>query len=232
MKNISSQYELLFEKLHQQKERYSEKNLAIFTPAKGTKYQHKLMIVGRAVNGWIIKMDKNKRDDLGRLNTEVIKTLPNSNLNWVNDMWGKTVNKYSTKKSAFWRVAKAIAANLTPSEKQDVVNTIVWSNLYKAAKWEGGNPSTRLMNVQYDKCLELLKLEIELYQPERIVFLTGYNWANHFLTDMGTTRIPLKKYDLVEYTGDYKGVRIIVGQHPQGKPEQKHVKEILSAFEQ
>ena len=117
MNKISSQYDLLFETLHQQKDGYKEKQLAIFTPSKGTKYQHKLMIVGRAVNGWIIKMDKNNKDEIIRLSGEVIKTLPNSNLNWVNDLSGKTAHPYNTKKSAFWRVAKAIAANVTPTEK-------------------------------------------------------------------------------------------------------------------
>ena len=54
------------------------------------------------------------------------------------------------------------------AEKKNWSSYLVWSDLYKVASPEGGNPSTKLCNAQLDKCGRLLlKEEIAYYKPKR-----------------------------------------------------------------
>lgn len=231
MKELVQQYSTLLDQLYNQRNEYREEELAVFAPVKGTHYNNELMVVGRAVNSWNKAMDKNKKSDIAKLNKFVQNELSNANLNWVEEWWlGKPGKDYKTSSSAFWRVIKAMATNINGDQK-DIFNTIVWSNLYKVSNWDGGNPTSKLMNLQFDYCLEILKLELEIFKPKRVVFLTSYDWANEFLTPIGVNQIKTrKKFEFVDYIGEYNGIKMVVSQHPQGKPEEPHVNEILKAF--
>lgn len=220
---ILYQYKLLLEKLQCDKRKYLEKDLCIFNFAKGAKYKNTLLIVGRAVNGW----NKYNKHDLLDILQEIENNIETDDLQWVIDSWGINDGKYNTKKSAFWRVAKKLAIGLL-GEKEDVINYVAWTNLYKVSNAEGGNPSGPLMNVQFEICKLVLMLEIELLKPKVIIFLTSLGWAQWFLDNAEIKKLPIDPdWEFVEFVGKLNNTLMIVGQHPQGKPEKPHCDEIL-----
>jgi hypothetical protein len=221
-------YKNLVDKIYLDKNSYKEEELTLFTSGIGKEYDKTLMIIGRAVNGWRIYL--NKIDDQYKTSSleSVKKRFGTDDLQWVIDCWGNNEESYNTRKSAFWRLSKRLSDELI--ENNDlVINKIVWSNLYKISKDSGGNPSGPLKKVQFEECKKILKLEIELFKPKIAIFLTSYNWSKWFLDDSDYKKIDIKTPNtFVEYIGKIGNTLIIVGQHPQGKPEKKQSDEILS----
>ena len=131
-------------------------------------------------------------------------------MRWVDLGWGAK-DRYNTKKSAFWRVVR-------DSSKQlgiDDTSKICWTNLYKVSPHSSGNPSTRLAAAQFDHCLQMLRIEIEDWKPQRLLFLTGYSWAKPFLDGLGLNPEIKDSIGLVEAAGSASdGTRIIVAPHP------------------
>ncbi len=177
-------------------------------------------------------MDKANNQYRDSAKTEVKKRLVEDNLQWVIDRWGNNQededgNNYNTNKSAFWRLTKKLADELIEN-CDHVINEIVWSNLYKISKAEAGNPSGRLMDIQFELCRDILKYEFELFKPNYIIFLTGWNWANRFLSDVINIYNNTNEGEYVEFVGKINASLIIVAQHPQGKPEHPHFEEIIN----
>lgn len=228
MDNLKQLYADLINNLAQRRDNYLEDALTIFSASAGTAYDGKIMVVGRAVNGWNHYLDPSSAESVQKCILSVQNALETENLNWVKTHWG-TGEKYNTKKSAFWRIAKAISAAVNP-DIEFQTDSIVWTNLYKAAKHKAakqgdGNPSGRLMNTEYELCKQILDAEIDFYKPAYIVFLTGLGWAKHFLTT--ATKVDSNpSWDYVEQVGIYRERKYIVGQHPQGKNETLHLGEI------
>lgn len=220
-------YQKLLEKIYVDKELYGEDELTLWSSCVGKDYNNKLMVVGRAGNGGIIYLDKNKSEYKDQAFV-LFKEQFYNGLQWVIDRWGVNDGKYNTKKSAFWRLSRRLSEELI--EKNDfVINKIVYSNLYKISNYEGGNPSNKLMDVQLDICRKILLKEMELYKPEIVVFFTGLGMAQWFLQD-SKNKITNINYTYVEFVGQLNNTIIIVAQHPQGKSEQELFEEILSAI--
>jgi hypothetical protein len=98
---------------------------------------------------------------------------------------------------------------------------------------DGGNPSGRLMSLQLELCIDILRLEVELSGAQSVVFLTGYGWAKPFLEHLGVTnQLDSAGLHFVEFASRKQGVTYVVGQHPQGKPEEAHCDEIINALDQ
>jgi hypothetical protein len=78
-----------------------------------------------------------------------------------------------------------------------------------------------------------LKAEIEEFQPKCIVFLTGINWFDGFLSE----NITLKTASGTKWV-DASGVlnlnglasKVVIAKHPQGKPESELLNEIIEAL--
>ncbi len=224
MDNLKGLYVDLISELAQKRDSYLETKLTVFSASAGTGYNGKIMVVGRAVNGWNHYLDPNSEASVKNCISSVQNALVTENLNWVKAHWGSR-DKYNTRKSAFWRLAKAISATAKPNSEFHT-DAIVWTNLYKAAKEEGGNPSRRLMNTQFQFCKQILDAEIDYYKPAYVVFLTGLSWAKPFLTT--ATQIDSNPaWDYVEQVGVYQSCKYVVGQHPQGKNEELHLDEIV-----
>jgi hypothetical protein len=225
-------YRELIDELYINRGSYGEEKLALFLASVGKDYKNDLMIVGRAVNGWWIKINKYNDQDKDSALKCIKEGFSNDGLEWILERWGN-VNKdeeyntfYNTKTSPFWRMAMRLSHELI--ENNDLaLNKIVWTNLYKVAKEERGNPSEQLMDVQFEKCREILNSEIKLFSPKIIIFLTGLNWAEDFLQGINNIMVnPENKY--VKYVGKLNNSLIIVGKHPQGKPEEPHFNEIMN----
>lgn len=227
MTSIAEAYRRLIEECHTSRDRYSESYLCVFSMGVGRKYNGKLLVVGRATNGWGNGFSKDDLEDCRHLSDTIIPIIGSENLDWVTQQWGAT-DKYNTRKSQFWRVSRMLARRIA-SNSEDCIDHICWSNLYKVAP-DGGNPSSRLMTVQFERCAEVLRSEIESSKAENVVFLTGYGWARPFLDRLNVTNQKSADSNFVEFASSTEGVNYVVGQHPQGKPEQPHCDEIVNAL--
>ena len=113
---------------------------------------------------------------------------------------------------------------------------LVWSNLYKIAPEEGGNPGKTLCRIQLGGCRELFNLELATYRPSRLLFLTGIEWASPFLSDFDVAPADVAGISYVEGFGmltivpGKEAIRYVVAAHPQGKPGDPWVAEVCSAF--
>ena len=207
-----------------------------FFARKGDAYDGKLMIVGRAVNGFTIpaKPESLRDETVARafaseLNQEIID-LDCCPLTWVRDGWGATEG-YNTKKSAFWRVARRtlIDLDIASETMPNWASHLVWSNLYKVAP-DGGNPSQRVCAAQELGCIDLLREEIRIYQPKRLLFMTGL-WATPFLKALNWKQAEDRGTETnVHLVGALGDSRVVVATHPMGKAEKPWIHEVVEAF--
>ena len=231
--------------------RGERRKLSGFMAMAGSLYAGDLMVVGRACNGW------GAEDEMGFMPEELAsdaaaeryshKVLDSVNrgsgdekcpMRWVTDKWGNTTVGYNTKTSAFWRVIRCVVERLgiADIERASWPSHLVWSNLYKIAPCQGGNPNDSLCDIQFPGCRELFTLELTTYTPSRLLLLTGTAWARDFLNDFGESLQDANGFSYVERCGTlaigskYHPVRYIVAAHPEGKREDQWVEEVCSAF--
>ena len=222
MEELKNLYSRLLNTINLNVDTFIENKISIFNFAKGDNYDNQILIVGRSVNGWynIHKHEVLLKQD------EILNSIGNDDLNWTIDQWGDTEN-YNTKKSPFWRLNKKIV-DFYFGEDENNFNKIGWTNLYKVSKAEGNNPSVRLCNLQLEIAKEILKEEVRILQPKYIIFNTNFNWAYPFLKDdinIEIKKLPENYY--VEAIGSFYESKIIIGQHPQRKPEKEQLDEII-----
>lgn len=223
--------------------RRQRRELSGFLAMQGCGYSGGLMVVGRATNGWDTCAYPDQLEDpafRGEFALEVQKSVEGNGrcpMAWVTEQWGAT-DCYNTKKSAFWRVIKQVIQRLMADANcKDWSSRLVWSNLYKVSPGEGGNPGTTLRNVQLCGCKELFQFELETYRPERLLLLTGWDWAKPFLCELSVDGESNKEFEDVKHVGgltltDGFKVRVVVARHPQGlRPEKCWVEEVLKAFD-
>ena len=192
----------------------------IFNALKGRRYEinRELMVIGRATNGWNVWFNRKK---LGAKIEDVIdKTISelNKRLDLTADIqtWKKKGNKsYPIEGSQFWRVALRVTETVIGTNK-DRTDYIVYSNLYKVAR-DAKNPSPKLIEVSQLDCINILQTEIEIFQPKRILILTGYDWAEPFLSKMGAIGIANPSAKEVQFIGKLDKSEVVVAVHPQGK---------------
>ena len=196
----------------------------------GESYQQGgIMFMGRAVNDWKAQGDRN---------TEGMFTEGSSNQIFMCDdqvKWVET-ERYD-KKSAFWRVVKSIA-QMFSNDEQGWFKHIVWSNLYKVSPTGGGNPSRTLRKNQFEICLEIFKVELEIFKPKFVVMLNGEDWYIRFIEclngDKELELIKSKSWNNDKFMVKvYKiGDTYFIGSvHPQCKPEAEHVEVIMEMIE-
>ncbi len=146
------------------------------------------MVVGRAVNGWGGGFEMSAlATEESRSGLSGAPTWNGCPLGWVTESWGindKKRKKYNPARSAFWRVIRAVAADLE-IDGPKWSSRLAWSNLYKVSPAHGGNPSGRLCRAQRAACIELLWGEIETLAPRRILVLTGWNWFGEMADGLG-----------------------------------------------
>lgn len=236
MKQGRSEYQHLIQKLYTHKSDYPETSMCIFNAKRGTKYANKLMVIGRSVNDWgdktknIIKHSDTQKDEFIDSVLDYLETETN---NLKELMIVPKGEKYNPNSSAFTRLKRSLAASLIPCQKSEANCNIVWSNLYKASPTIGGNPSEKLKRLQFENCVNILKMELDHHQPETVIFLTSYKkqwWAKPFLDRLQVVNLLTQPIGFVEFAGVYKNMKFVVGQHPQGKNEQIHLKNILEAL--
>ena len=222
--------------------RYDRVGLTACGTAVGSRWAGELLICGRAVNGWEkepwfaqqAKKTVVRRDITARALTGwVADPCP---MRWVTDLWHHQT-EYNTARSAFWRVVRAVTTELRIASATEELwsSHLAWTNLYRVAPHQGGNPNGDLQSLQRDATTNLLRTELEQLQPRRLLFLTGASWATPILENLSAVNLTATGSDLVQMVGSIKESseqrgKVVVAAHPQGKPEAQMVREILSAF--
>jgi len=194
-----------------------------FWPRVGHAYARRLLVIGRAVNGWI---DQVTVDELGRpggperfaaVMRSTAERPDGCAMVWVTDAWGRP-GGYSTARSAFWRMTRRVLAHVDPESVDDALwsGRLAWSNLMKVAPWAGGNPGGATLAVQRELGPGLLAREIEAFRPEVVLVLTGRWWFEPFAIGLG---LDVDWRDgLLEGVADDGARRWLIAPHPQGKP--------------
>lgn len=77
-----------------------------------------------------------------------------------------TARRYAhNRATGFWRMLQAL--------KEDTRGTVIWSNVTKIGT-RRGNPPPALVEVEADLAIATLRAEVEDYDPQLIIFVTGY----------------------------------------------------------
>jgi len=219
--------------------------ITAFMAMIGNRYQGELMVIGRAVNGWIEGCKPQELNDTRNVNPFIERVLQSVTdgyscpMQWVSESWGNyDHDNYNTKNSQFWRVIRRVVDELSIAdvESPEWPSHLMWSNLYKFAPAEKGRkPSSGLCSIQFNECKSLIEQEINTFSPKRILFLTGMNWAEPFIERLMVEVTAITSCQYVEGVGKLISAsktnsRLVVAAHPQGKKEDIWVEEVVSAF--
>ena len=149
----------------------------------------KLMVVGRAMNGWGSFKDIH---DVDSAITDTFRLLEEKNvLADVTTRGGIHTEDgtYYYSKSKFWKLIKYVLEEYGEAKEfswycdngePEWNQKIVWSNLYKISPSLGGNPNEQFIKNNMQTYIDILMEEIEINQPDKILFITDWNCMNPF----------------------------------------------------
>lgn len=247
---MKEQYKKILQTEYNGKTFYQYLKDDVFTVSRayeGTEYKNskcKLMVVGRAMNGW-------EKDFSKYSLSEIVDVLFEDKFDFSDVINPKLCEKYhdcnyNYIRSKFWKLIKFVLeeygeanSNWYDSTINDKWNEkIVWSNLYKISPQKFGNPSWKIMGLNINEYITILKKEIEEYNPERILFVTDNNYLEPY-KDKPTfiNAFNIKKCNAGDVVGigEHGDKKIIVCKRPDrwGMSDEKihkMAKEIKDAF--
>lgn len=224
-----------------------EKRLTSCPAFVGSLYEEsnlRLMVVGRAVNGWD-RINTEKCTSLERAvesaleQKECFDDVVNTNgIPYIDSKTGKE-KRYYYSRSRFWKLIKAVLD--LGGDGRNFHQKIVWSNLYKVAPFNAGNPNWGLIKPQMQTYIDCLIDEIHLHKPTHILFITGMDYLNPWKDD--ETMPCFSEYfglgkensfgDDDYKVGAFEESKVVVCGRPEGKSNdaiQMMAKEILCRF--
>lgn len=225
----------------------NEEKIAGLAPLVGSNYtssRSKLLVCGRAVNGW-------KSLDLSRSDADIYEMMCNIHpedrvhgceLNWIKRSrlnWDNNIkNGYNYRKSSFWNgtrdVLKALEGG-SEMAKKNWPSLLAWSNIYKISPAKTGNPNNELRRIQIPQCKVILQKEIELLQPKNILFITG-DWGKNILHSLGiwpdykSKNIVLFANTVTFLWKNKLTANVVVVIRPERQKRNKWVKDVISSF--
>jgi hypothetical protein len=235
----NSNYEQMLATVGANSSALTEDQLCLFRTKVGSRWGKQLLVCGRAVNGaepvWPPSRALTSASRIELL-AEIVRHDEKEScpMEWIALAWGRS-KSYNTARSAFWRVTRAVAdrLNLRGLDQADWSSYLAWANLYRIAPGITGNPNGQLMRLQLELCRAQLERDIAELNPECVLFLTGLNWAQGFLTELEV--LTTTPGQLVERTGrlsapNGRRISVVVAKHPQGKPHTRFVQAAVDAF--
>ena len=238
---MSSAYQDAYDSLLRELEKNPGANpetMAAFWPMSGHGYHGDLMVIGQATNGWEGQIDVQqlKYPDYRTRVMKKARAVADSGICnlatrcpmlWVTDQW-QDKRKNATGKSPFWRVIREVVdrLNLGDVNTDDWPSALAWSNLYKVAPKDGGNPVQRFRAGQEPGVFDLLKREVEEFAPRRVLVLTGLDLFAPFAAHAGLALIP-ESGPVVEAHAIVDNTHWIVARYPSRLP--KDLTEIIFA---
>ncbi len=206
----------------------------------------RFLLVGRAVNGWR-SMDTTNASAFADQACELFET---DHFDWIE--WDDEAKRlrnddpngyYWLNKSPFWRMSEDVWRSIPSvpevqnSSKKIWTDYIAWTNLYKIAPKDQGNPTQTMSVKQLGACRRILKAEITLLKPTHILFLTGYRgWFEDFreIFDADFSEAKENKhrngeknnYFVETYAITAEGTKIIVACRPDQRDERAMLNDI------
>jgi hypothetical protein len=133
-------------------------------PAGFAEAKHRIMVVGRETRGWTIL----KKDQPFVSIEAYVKSALEKHQKFLADALPKPTDKGAS----FFNLMRAIS-------KQSGSEGLIWANLF-CASWAGNSP---MKSPQFETIRRyselLLKKQIELFQPQTIIFANGASSAHH-----------------------------------------------------
>lgn len=219
-------------------EQLGKNGLTVSKSYKGSEYDNcseKIMIVGRAMNGWEDDRKFTSVDDF--IDTFLYEF---QNISETKNVFDDVVNRkgfeskgrkrnYLYINSKFWKLIHHILKEYGMANdnwydddnggNMDWNKKIVWSNLYKVSPYAEGNPEWKLIKPNMQEYIDIIKAEIKQYNPNKIIFITDRwhldPWVKQpkFSEALGIKFVEEPKNCIVG-TGGYNGAKIIVCTRP------------------
>jgi hypothetical protein len=245
-KNYQNKFKETVSNFIENKEEFlKKKQYVLFYPQIGKEYHKqelKLMFVGRCLNGW--DFDGGKRNLTDDFDSSIKSTIEESIKN-CNRF--PVENGYDWKKhTAFWRVISEITKNKCQANKDNWIDKIAWSNMYKISPAKNGSKGTHNPNkaetlVLYESMFKLLKEEIDILNPDYVIMIVqrgkGLNddWAGDFCekTLKNVEKIKFDNSDSIDKIFQYKETQVIVTVRPErkkGLTNKKFVEDIVKVI--
>lgn len=207
--DLFDNYEFLIDTIINAKRLKRGRLLTVGMYVKGEQYhlgkEQRLLIVGRALNGWnakdIVWRTGNANISASEKAIQILnhwhnqETSPdwgeNTNrfydraltkpvleaeciaLEWIHSYYrgGESNSLIKTSELPFWRYAGLISQAVLDIQDNGWSKQIAWTNLYKIAPAEEGNPSDALCQRQLLACQQILKKELNLLKPTHILVI-------------------------------------------------------------
>lgn len=207
---------------------------ALFWPKIGRLYDGELLLVGRAVNGWIDRWEPGNRrspDELAAVaRTTAEGTVNGCQKGWVADRWAKRDGGYDTARSQFWDTVRRVMVGIEPTWTEGWSSRLAWTNLAKVAPYAGGNPGSASLRAQRGPAgTALFAREVAELAPRRIVAFTDRWWFAPYAAALG---VDLEERDgLVEALGSRPGQQIVVAVHPMTRSPAAVADAVLAALQ-
>lgn len=206
---------------------------ALFWPKVGRLYDGEVLLVGRAVNGWIDRWesgDPRSSEALAAVARATGEgTVNGCPMGWVPDRWGKRDDGYDTARSQFWETVRLVMVGIDPEWGDDWASRLAWTNLAKVAPYDGGNPGSASLRAQRGPAgTALFAREVEELAPRHIVAFTDRWWFAPFADALG---VAMQDRDgLVEAVGQRGDQRIVVAVHPMTRSPAAAADAVLAAL--
>ena len=220
----------------------------------------RLMIIGRAVNGWdrenliyesedaFAQSAKNCFCDSNRFSSEWhLQSRQNG------EYYSTTADiKYYLSQSPFWNYSKHIWKELVKeteiADELDWLQYIVWSNLYKVSPRYGGNPNNVLCKTQAPACIAILDAEIRLLKPTHILMPVSdswFTWRNgDFSQIFAEGHLDLRELtpkellaqrisldqQIIKHVFVGESMKVVVTNRPERRKQERYVNEVINAF--
>jgi len=217
--------------------RWKRIEYSLLYPMWGDNYEpgRGIMVVGRATNGWVSGWDTATGvRDAASIVRRARDHAQRDRMEWVMAWWadrfplGVIRDKlYPIRRSAFWQVACCLAYEPVETAVGRWATRLAWSNLYKIAPADGGNPTRCEIASQQPHSVELLRLELDLLRPRAVVMMVGSHWIEPFAESLDVRPCEGR---FVVGKGQYGDSTIIVTVRPEGKPRTAFVDEVRRHF--
>lgn len=214
---------------------------------RGEKYENsekKLLVIGRAINGWsdgfIVDdaealLDLWDKQEKGKCSyicdyrySDKRKTKLSieqaRGLEWVKSYIqnGKSLSR--TENTPFWSVVRLVtqAIHNNKLENGEWTKHIAWTNLAKLSPARGGNPNDKLWNEQLECARAILAIELEMLSPTHILVIARSNEKSEPQCDGWIGPF----YEILENYKKKKNVKIAYMHRPEFRQRAPYLEEV------
>jgi hypothetical protein len=206
---------------------------ALFWPKIGRLYDGEVLLVGRAVNGWIDRWEPADSRSPAELAAVARATgegeVDGCQMGWVLDRWGKRDGGSDSARSQYWNTMRRVVTSLVPGSDDDWPSRLAWTNLAKIAPYSGGNPGSASLRIQRGAMgTALLVREVQELQPRRVVAFTDRWWFAPYAAALGVNLE--QREGFVEAVGRLGKTRVVVAVHPMTRSPTAVADAVIAAF--